>query len=120
MTRTPEENERIVKSGFKNKARKTLGKVPFTRDAVAGYYCAVDPSTPKRVKAILMGALAYFVMPIDAIPDIIAMLGFTDDAAVFWLAWRSISGHINDRHRAKADEFFDAEENGSGTGGPDT
>ncbi|MEX0693831.1 MAG: YkvA family protein [Rhodospirillales bacterium] len=102
MSRTPEENEQIVEEGFVSKARRTLGRVPFTDDAVAAYYCATDPVTPNRVRVTLMAALAYFVMPFDMLPDFIAMLGFTDDAAVFWAAWRSVSGHVTDAHRARA------------------
>ena len=40
--------------------------IPFAEDAVAAYFCAFDTNTPFRVRAMLMGALAYFVMPIDA------------------------------------------------------
>ncbi len=106
MSRTPEENEKIVADGFVDKARNTVGKIPFSDEAVAAYYCATDPATPTRVKVILMGALAYFVMPLDTLPDFIALLGFTDDAAVFWAAWRSVSGHISDAHRAAARRFL--------------
>lgn len=106
MSRTPEENERIVEEGFIDKARRTLGRVPFTDEAVTAYFCATDPITPNRVRVILMAALAYFVMPFDVLPDFIAMLGYTDDAAVFWAAWRSVSGHITDAHRARARTFL--------------
>jgi len=104
--RTPEENEQIVEEGFIPKARRTLGKIPFTDEAVAAYYCAVDPGTPTRVRVTLMAALAYFVMPFDVLPDFIALLGYTDDAAVFWAAWRSVSGHVTDTHRARARAFL--------------
>lgn len=91
-----------VESGFWAKVRKTLGRVPFLEEAVAAYYCAVDRDTPLQVKAIIMGALAYFVIPADMIPDFIAALGYTDDAAVFYAALRTISPHIKDRHRERA------------------
>lgn len=106
MSRTPEENERIVAEGFVEKAKKTLGRIPFTDEAVAAYYCASDPATPGHVRITLMAALAYFVIPTDMVPDFIAMMGFTDDAAVFWAAWRSVSGHVTDAHRARAREFL--------------
>jgi uncharacterized membrane protein YkvA (DUF1232 family) len=69
---------------------------------VAGYYCALDPATPLQVKAVLFGALAYFVLPIDLVPDVIAWLGFTDDAAVLYAAIRTVAPHIKDCHRAQA------------------
>ena len=91
-----------VESGFWAKVRKTLGRVPFLEEAVGAYFCAVDPDTPLQVKAIIMGALAYFVIPVDMIPDFIAALGYTDDAAVFYAALRMIAPHIKDRHRERA------------------
>lgn len=110
MGRTPEENEKIVAEGFVDKARKTLGRIPFTDEAVAGYYCATDPATPNRVRVTLMAALAYFVIPTDMVPDFIAGLGFTDDAAVFWAAWRSVSGHVTEMHKKRAREFLGRKE----------
>lgn len=106
MTRTDEENEKIVRDGFADKVRRTIGMVPFTDEAVAAYYSTRDPSTPTRIKLAVMGALAYFVMPIDAVPDIIAMLGYGDDAAVFWAAWRMVKPHITEGHRERARAFL--------------
>ncbi len=91
-----------VEDGFWPKVRRFLGRVPFIEDAVAAYYCAIDPKTPFQVKAVIMGALAYFVLPTDMVPDIIAGLGFGDDAAVFYAAWRTISGHVTQEHFTKA------------------
>ena len=91
-----------VETGFWAKVRKTLGRVPFVEEAVAAYYCAIDRDTPLQVKAIIMGALAYFVLPTDMIPDFIAAMGFVDDAAVFYAALRVVAPHIKDRHRDKA------------------
>jgi len=95
-------DKRRVETGFWTKVRRTLGQVPFLEQAVAAYYCAVDRETPVQVKAVLMGALAYFVMPADMIPDFIAWMGFADDATVLALAIRSVEPHIKDRHRRQA------------------
>jgi uncharacterized membrane protein YkvA (DUF1232 family) len=95
-------DEVLVRNGFWRKARQTLGKVPFTEDAVAAFHCATDSATPTRVRAILFGALAYFVMPFDAIPDFFLGLGFTDDAAVLIAAFAAAAAHITEAHRAKA------------------
>jgi uncharacterized membrane protein YkvA (DUF1232 family) len=97
-----------VESGFWAKVRKTLGRVPFLEEAVGAYYCAIDPDTPLQVKAIIMGALAYFVIPTDMIPDFIASLGYTDDAVVFYAALRMIAPHIKDHHRDKARRTLDS------------
>ena len=98
-----------VERGFWDKVRKTLGAVPFVEDAVASYYCAIDAETPLQVKAILMGALAYFIVPADMLPDFIAWLGFTDDAAVLAAAIRTVAPHIGEKHRVKARAVLDAE-----------
>src|SRR3546814_3525110 len=54
----------------------------LAEEAAAAWYCARDPETSMRVKATLLAALAYFVMPADFIPDFVAVFGFTDDATV--------------------------------------
>lgn len=96
-----------VERGFWTKMRKYIRRVPFVEDAVAGYYCALDPATPLQVKAILFGALAYFVLPIDIVPDFIAWLGFTDDAAVLYAALRTVAPHIKAPHRVQAKAAID-------------
>jgi len=98
------QNERIVEHGFWRKLLRVAGRIPFAEDAAAAYYCAADPTTPSRVKGVLVAALAYFVLPFDAIPDFIAGLGFTDDAAVLALAIGLVSRHIKPRHVARARE----------------
>jgi uncharacterized membrane protein YkvA (DUF1232 family) len=95
-------NEKIVDRDFWTKLRKVAGKVPFAEDAAAAYFCAVDPTTPSKVKATLFAALAYFVMPFDVIPDFLAGIGFTDDAAVIALALSMVAKNIRPEHRARA------------------
>ena len=98
-----ENQEKMVREGLWTKLRRAIGSIDFTREAVAAWYCARDPATPARVKAILIGALAYFILPTDVIPDVLIGLGFTDDAAVFWAAWQAVSSHITEDHRQQAD-----------------
>ncbi|WP_460450588.1 YkvA family protein [Alsobacter sp. SYSU BS001988] len=82
---------------------KRVGKnIPFAEDVLAAYYCALDPATERRVKLILVGALAYFVMPFDVLPDFMPLIGFTDDAAVIATAIASVSRAIKPEHREKA------------------
>jgi uncharacterized membrane protein YkvA (DUF1232 family) len=95
-------NERVVDAGFWKKLLKVAGRIPFAEDAAAAYFCAVDPQTPSKVKAVLFAALAYFVMPIDVIPDFVAGFGFTDDAAVLAMALGLVAGSIKDVHRKRA------------------
>lgn len=91
-----------VEKGFWPKVKRVMDRVPFIEEAVAAYYCALDPTTPLQVKAILLGALAYFILPADMVPDFIAWLGFTDDAAVLAAAIRNVAPAISDEHRARA------------------
>jgi len=95
-------DEARVRSGFWQKARRTLGRVPFTEDAVAAFHCATDSATPLPIRATLFGALAYFVLPFDAIPDFLVGLGFTDDAAILVAAFTAARLHITEAHREKA------------------
>ena len=95
-------NTATVERGFWKKLLKVAGRIPFAEDAAAAYFCAVDPATPTRVKGILIAALAYFVVPTDAIPDFVAGFGFTDDAAVLAMAISLVSTQIKPEHRRKA------------------
>lgn len=95
-------DEARVRQGFWEKARSTLGKVPFTEDAVAAFHCATDSATPLPIRATLFGALAYFILPFDALPDILLGLGYTDDAAVIVAAFTAARTHITEAHRDKA------------------
>jgi uncharacterized membrane protein YkvA (DUF1232 family) len=99
-------DEMRVRQGFWQKARSTLGKVPFTEDAVAAFYCATDSATPLPIRATLFGALAYFIMPFDAIPDFLLGLGYTDDAAILVAAYTAARTHISEAHRARAREWL--------------
>jgi uncharacterized membrane protein YkvA (DUF1232 family) len=98
--------ERVVKRRFWEKVRNTLGKVPFLDQAIAAYYAASDPATPRAAKAILMAALAYFIIPADFVPDLLAGIGFTDDATVLMLAIQALAPHIKDDHVQAARRFL--------------
>jgi uncharacterized membrane protein YkvA (DUF1232 family) len=54
------------------------------------------------VKGVLLAALAYFVIPTDMVPDVIAGLGFTDDATVLATALGVVGTHIKPRHKRAA------------------
>jgi len=100
--RVLQRNRAKVERGFWGKLRRNFGRLPFLEEAVSAYYCAFDPATPRPVKAMLLAALAYFVVPSDLIPDFVAGLGFTDDATVLFATVRIVTGHITERHREQA------------------
>ncbi len=99
-------NEAEVRRGFWRKAARVATRLPFAEDLAAAYYCAFDRETPTHVRAGLIGALAYFVLPFDAIPDVVVGLGYTDDAAVLIGAIKLVSSHILPKHRAAARQAF--------------
>ncbi|MGL4729947.1 MAG: YkvA family protein [Bosea sp. (in: a-proteobacteria)] len=84
--------------------KRMAGKLPFAEDALAAWFCARDPATPRRVRYTLLGALGYFVLPVDAMPDFLPLIGFTDDAAVIAAALATVAGAIRPEHRDKARE----------------
>ena len=100
-------NEARVRRGFWPKLKQTAARIPFSREVLAAYYCARDPQTPTAAKGMLLGALAYFVLPTDAIPDILAGVGFTDDAAVIAAVLGLLGANLKDRHRDKAREALE-------------
>lgn len=95
-------DEKRVRDGFWKKLGSTAARIPFAEEVTSAYYCALDRQTPLRVRALLFGALAYFVLPTDAVPDLMPALGFTDDAAVLATALNLLAGHITPAHRAAA------------------
>lgn len=98
-----QKQEQKLSRTFWPKMRKAIRHIPFSRDVIAAFYCATDRQTPLRVRGILLAALGYFVLPFDAIPDMLAFVGFTDDIAVLTTALAMINGHIKERHYDAAD-----------------
>ncbi len=104
MPGTMASNERIVRRSFWQKVARTFAYLPFATNLLAAWYCAFDPSTPLKVKGILLAALAYFVIPLDIVPDLILGLGFTDDMTVLITAVSLIQRHMKAEHYDKARE----------------
>lgn len=95
-------NEERVAKGFWPKMRKVAARVPFAKEALSVWYCARDDDTPIAAKGMMLAALAYFVLPTDAVPDFIAGLGYTDDAAVFAALMSVIGKNLKPRHKEAA------------------
>jgi uncharacterized membrane protein YkvA (DUF1232 family) len=100
-----QEQERNVRRDFWSALKHFAGRLPFVEELVAGYYCALDPATPMRVRGILLVALAYFIVrwryrPLSWLWRLPG-LGFTDDAAVL-TALFGLSSHITPIHYAAA------------------
>ena len=91
-----------VRRRFWIKFKQVVAKLPFAEDLLAAYYCAFDRETPRHVQVALLGALAYFILPFDFVPDMLPVLGFTDDAAVLATAIRMVASNITAEHREAA------------------
>src|SRR5215470_11030134 len=87
-------NEERVQREFWRKAKRVAAGLPFAEDLLAAYYCAFDHRTPLQVKATLVAALAYFVLPFDFVPDLLPVVGYGDDAAVLLAAIRMVAAHM--------------------------
>ncbi|OPF93283.1 hypothetical protein I8G32_00421 [Rhodopseudomonas palustris] len=91
-----------VRRRFWRKIKSVAVRLPFVEDILAAYYCAFDRQTPRHVQIALLGAIAYFILPFDFLPDILPVLGFTDDAAILATALRMVASNITPEHREAA------------------
>lgn len=82
---------------------KKLGS-EILEKALMAVYVVVDPKTPSGARVIMIAALAYLVLPADAIPDFIPVAGFADDLAALVAAFAAIADNIRVRHLREARE----------------
>jgi uncharacterized membrane protein YkvA (DUF1232 family) len=75
------------------------------------YYTLDDPDTPYWARAIIISPLGYFILPVDAIPDVVPVVGFSDDLAVLAAALATVTAHVKpetcERARRRAREILD-------------
>ncbi len=95
-------DEATVLRDFWGKFGKFAAQLPFAEDLLTAYYCAFDRETPTHVRVALIGALAYFISPFDVLPDLLPIIGFTDDAAVLAGAFKLVWDNIKPAHRDAA------------------
>ena len=103
---------RFEPDGFLRKLRRfalRLGR-PVVEQLYVLYFLFQSPAVPKRAKLIIVGALVYFVSPIDSIPDLLGPLGFSDDIAVITLVYSQVKAYltedIRERARQAAENLF--------------
>ncbi len=94
--------DQVQPRAFWRKVGTVAGRVPFTTEVIAAYFAMRDPHTPWRHKAILAGAIAYFILPVDAVPDFILPIGYSDDAAALVAAVGAARISITEEHRMQA------------------
>ena len=66
------------------------------------YYMLVDEAVDLKSKLTIAAALGYFIFPLDLLPDLLPIIGFTDDLSVLIFAMSVVKGKINETHRLKA------------------
>jgi uncharacterized membrane protein YkvA (DUF1232 family) len=99
-----ERDETTVRRDFWRKFGRLAAQIPFAEDLLTAYYCALDRQTPTHVRVVLFGALAYFVAPFDFVPDMLPIVGLTDDAAIIAAAIKLVWDNIKPAHREAAHE----------------
>jgi len=93
-------------SGFREKLQRyarVAGSQVIER-ALQLYYAAQSPETPTWARTVAYGALAYFVLPTDTIPDIVPLAGYTDDLGVLALAIGTIATRVTPEIKTRAHE----------------
>ena len=95
-------DEAAVLRDFWRKLVRSAAQIPFAEDLLTAYYCAFDRRTPTHVRVALLGALLYFISPFDVLPDVLPIVGVTDDAAVVAGAIKLVWDQIKPEHRDAA------------------
>lgn len=68
------------------------------------YHCCLDGDTPVWAKTVIVSALGYFIAPLDAIPDLMPGVGFSDDLGAVAMALATVLAHVKPEHRRRAQE----------------
>ena len=101
---TTDYSQAYSESRFKSKVARyalTAGQA-LVEKALTLFYALRDPDTPTRAKVIIIGALGYFIVPLDAIPDLIPGAGFSDDLGALAVALTLIAAHVKPEHTERA------------------
>jgi len=102
LTRRITSDEDGLRRKFWRKIQAEAANLPFLEQVLTAHYCAFDRKTPLYVKVVLVGAMVYFILPDDFIPDSIPLIGLADDAAILGAALKLMSSHIKPEHREAA------------------
>jgi uncharacterized membrane protein YkvA (DUF1232 family) len=91
-------------NGLMSKIKETAKKAGLKAIymALLLYYALESPTCSTMDKAIIYGALGYFISPIDIVPDILPLIGLSDDIAVLAWAYSRIKHNVSDMTREKA------------------
>ena len=102
LARQIKSNETGWRRKFWRAIKREAASIAFLQDVLTAHYCIFDRHTPLYVKAVLAGAIAYFVVPNHLVPKNLPLIGIADDAAIIALAMKTVSAHIKPEHREAA------------------
>ncbi len=105
LTRGVASSEEALRRKLWRRILREAASLPFLEELLTAHHCAFDRNTPLYVKAVLVGALVYFVVPdhlVPKIPKYFSMIGLADDAAVLGVAFKAVASHIKPEHRELA------------------
>jgi len=90
--------------GLWNKIKGVAKKVGanLIYDVLQLFYVAKNPNVPMKIRAAMVAPLGYFISPVDLIPDLVPVAGYSDDAAVIAMAIGIAHMYINDEIRQNA------------------
>lgn len=66
------------------------------------YYASERPDVPRWARLTMWGALAYFVVPVDAVPDFLPGVGYVDDLGALAAALTTVARYVDDDVKARA------------------
>lgn len=87
---------------IKGNAKKAGANLIY--DVLQLFYVAQSPNVPMKIRAAMVAPLGYFISPVDLIPDLMPVVGYSDDAAVIAMAIGIAHFYINDEIRQKAQD----------------
>lgn len=88
-------------SKITNVAKKAGQKVIYT--VLLLYYVLISPDVPLKYKSIIVGALGYFILPVDLVPDFIPVVGYTDDLAALAAVLKTVADCLTPEIEAQAE-----------------
>lgn len=96
--------EQFSRTRFWTKLRAVSSRAgrEIVEKALILYFTLQSPNLPPRARAVIIGALGYFILPTDAIPDFLPGVGLTDDLSAIIFALATVAAHITPEIRAKA------------------
>lgn len=105
----PQYERHYDEDSFWKKLRHVASKVgaKVLYPALQLYYLLQSKEVPVKAKTLIIGALGYLILPADLIPDIIPVLGFTDDLTALLLALRTVNTHLTPEIKEQAREQTD-------------